>query len=536
MTQAGTQDSDYVIVDQEKRLSESIIWRMLENFYDTASISAWNQIPFYPTSNPFIAEAYAELIVSFLKDYRQHFNRNEPVYIIEMASGSGCFSFYLLQDLQAKLSYFDDLRAIPIKYVMTDFTDNNVRTWQANPALQTFVQSGLLEFAVFRPDSDQEIETRPSGMKIEPGSVHNPIIAIANYFFDSIKQDAFQIQGGALKEVRNTFSCPSDKVPAEGYPRFDSLVKTETCHEAPEGYYSDEMLNKLLGRYLEKFSDASVLIPLGAFDCLRNLRAMSGDNLVLISSDKGFTDENYMKGCREQTFLTHHGIFSYSVNYDAIKKYFELAGGCGFTTTDDNLSVSTAANYLLKQPVKLEESRYYFQEKVDKQNLANYLYFLQDMLTSLKPEKANEILRACLGYIQLSNFCPIVFCLAAPRIYAAIETINYYQQQKLLQLMPKVKAKFYSVQQQFDVFYWIGRMYYGLDMYEQALEAFRESHDVFGRSSSSLYYIAACNEVKGKYDLALRHYEETLELEPDCQYTKAGIERVKAKLVQVNLS
>lgn len=96
MTQAGTPDADYVVVDQEKRLSESIIWRMLENFYDTASISAWNQIPFYPTSNPFIAEAYAELIVSFLKDYRAHFDRNEPVYIIEMASGSGCFSFYLL--------------------------------------------------------------------------------------------------------------------------------------------------------------------------------------------------------------------------------------------------------------------------------------------------------------------------------------------------------------------------------------------------------------------------------------------------------
>lgn len=527
-------DADQVVLDREKRLSESVIWRMLEHFYDTASISAWNQIPFYPTSNPFIAESYAELIVAFLKDYRAHLNAAEPVYIVEMASGSGCFSFYLLQDLQAKLAYFEDLQSLPLKYVMTDFTENNVRSWQQNPGLQPFVQSGLLEFAVFRPDSDEQIITRPSGLKIARDHVHNPIITIANYFFDSIKQDAFQIQGGALKEVRHTFTCPSEKMPTEGYPRFDTLVKTETYHEALDNYYQDPTLNLVLDRYRKIFSDASVLIPLGAFDCLKNLRAMSGDNLVLISSDKGFTDESYMKGCREQTFLTHHGIFSYSVNYDAIKKYFELSGGCGFTTSDDNLSVSTAANYLLKHPVKLEESRFYFQEKIDKQNLANYLYFLQDILTSLKPEKANEILRACLGYIQLSNFCPIVFCLAAPRIYAAIETINYYQQQRLLELMPKVRAKFYSVQQQFDVFYWIGRMYYGMDMYDAALQAFQESADIFGPSSSSLYYIAACNEVKGKYDTALKHYEETLQLEPDCQYTKSGIERVKSKQAKVS--
>lgn len=531
-TQAGNQEiaSGHTVLDKDKRLSESIIWKMLENFYDTASISAWNKIPFYPTSNPFIAEAYAEQIVAFLKDYRQHIVSDEPVYIIEMASGSGCFSFYVLQDLQVKLSYFEELKKINLKYVMTDFTDNNVSSWQKNPRLKPFVDAGLLEFAVFRPDSDQSLETRPSGLKLHAGTVHNPVIAIANYFFDSIKQDAFQIQNGVLHEVRNTFSCDSDQLPDEGYPPFEVLRKTESYQVVNGKYYEEQVLNDVLEKYIASGKDCSVLIPYGAFDCLRNLRAMSGDNVVLISSDKGFTDENYVDGLREQTFLTHHGIFSYSVNYDAIKKYFQLLGGEGITTTDDNLSVSTAVNFLLKHKVPLEESRYYFKEKVDKQNLGNYLYFMQDLLTSVKPEKTNELLRACLGYIQLSNYCPIVFCLAAPRIYAAIETINPYQQQRLLQMLPKVRAKFYSVQQQFDVFYWIGRMYYGLDLYEQALVAFEESLNVFGSTSSSLYYIAACNEVKGEYERALKFYNQTLELEPGCEYTRGGIDRVKSKL------
>ncbi len=537
-TQAGKQDVDsrqevglkHAVLDQDKRLSEAIIWKMLENFYDTASISAWNRIPFYPTSNPFIAEAYAEQIVAFLKDYRAHLNEDEPVYIIEMASGSGCFSFYLLQDLQNKLSYFESLSKIKVKYVMTDFTDNNVRSWEQSARLKPFVDAGLLEFAVFRPDTDQSIETRPSGLKLSAGLVHNPVITIANYFFDSIKQDAFQIQGGVLKEVRNTFTCGAEHVPSEGYPPFEVLQKTESYHDASVDYYEDKILNQVLQKYIATGRDCSVLIPYGAFDCLNNLRVMSGDNVVLISSDKGFTDENYVDGLREQTFLTHHGIFSYSVNYDAIKKYFELLGGVGFTTTDDNLSVSTAANYLLQHKAPLEESRFYFKEKMDKQNLGNYLYFMQDLLTSVKPEKANELLRACLGYIQLSNYCPIVFCLAAPRIYAAIETINPYQHQRLMQILPKVRAKFYSVQQQFDVFYWIGRMYYGLDMYEPGLQAFEESLKTFGSTSSSLYYIAACNEVKGNFDTALQYYKDTLELEPGCEYTQSGIDRVKGKM------
>lgn len=529
-TQAGSVGNNQTVLDKDKRLSESIIWKMLENFYDTASISAWNKIPFYPTSNPFIAEAYAEQIVAFLKDYKDHLVEGEPVYIVEMASGSGCFSFYLLQDLLLKLSYFEEMKRINLKYVMTDFTDNNVRSWEQNPRLKPFVDAGMLEFAVFRPDTDQVIETRPSGAKLSAGNVHNPIIAIANYFFDSIKQDAFQIQGGVLSEVRNTFTCASEQLPSQGYPPFDALHKSESYHKVEGKYYDDDVLNQVLQKYIDTGRDCSVLIPYGAFECLHNLRVLSGDNVVLISSDKGFTDENYVDGLREQTFLTHHGIFSYSVNYDAIKKYFEILGGSGFTTTDDNLSVSTAANYLLKNNVRLEESRYYFREKVDKQNLGNYLYFMQDLLTSVKPEKTNELLRACLGYIQLSNYCPIVFCLAAPRIYAAIETINPYQHQRLLQMLPKVRAKFYSVQQQFDVFYWIGRMYYGLDMYDQGLETFEESIRVFGSTSSSLYYIAACNEVKGDFASALKYYQQTLQIEPDCEYTRGGIERVKTKI------
>jgi tetratricopeptide (TPR) repeat protein len=258
------------------------------------------------------------------------------------------------------------------------------------------------------------------------------------------------------------------------------------------------------------------------------LQEISGNNLVLISSDKGFTETSYVKGRREQPFVAHHGVFSYSVNYDALRRYFEGQGGTSFNTSDDNLSISTAVNYLLKgSPNKLERSHFNFDDKVDRINLTNYLYFMQDLLTDVEPKKSHELLRACLGYVQMCNYDPVVFCLAAPRMYFSLETMNSIQEKRILLMLERVRDNFYSVQQQYDVFYWIGRIYYGMNRLDEALKAFADSMLHFGESSSALYYMAACYEVRKDYKTALRLYQDTLKLEPDCEYTQGGIKRVK---------
>jgi hypothetical protein len=528
-------EQSMVVLDQGTRLSKSVIFPLLEEYYANASLSAWDQVPFYPTSNAFIAEAYAEQIVAFLRDYQTRLNQDEPVYIIEMASGSGCFSFYILQELEKKKAYFSSLNAIKLRYVMTDFTERNVNVWEKSEKLKPFVESGILDFAVFRPDSDTSVQLRLSGTILGGKTMNNPLIAIANYFFDTIKHDAFQIKNGLLKEVRTSFCCPADKVPESGNPQFADFEKSETYHDTHfEGYYQDEVLNGVLEKYCQlfEFEDASILIPYGAFDCLKNLRAISSDNLVLLSSDKGYTDEESMRGCYAQPFVAHHGIFSYSVNYDAIRKYFELIGGVGFATTDNNLSVATTATFLLKEPAALEYSHWYFKEKFDKQNLGNYLYFMQELLCGEVPSTArkNEVLRACLGFIQLSNYCPVVFCLAASKILDTVKDSSSYVQQRLIEMMPKISEKFYSVQQRSDVFYWQGRIYYSLNMLDAALESFEESELVFGETGRSLYSLASCHEAMGNYLQASSYYYATLELEADCHYTQSGLYRVTSKL------
>ena len=547
----GEKRGAFHVLEENMRLSESKIWTLLEQYYDNASISAWNEIPFYPTSNPFIAETYAELIWSFLRDYFSKLDLSKPVYIIEMAAGSGCFSFYLLKELVRQRECFSALKQIDLRYVMADFTVNNVRSWMANEKLRTFAETGLLHFGLFRPETDKvvrkcaltqvEIEGADSldltvstdEILLERGMSGNPVIAIANYFFDSIKQDAFQIHDGALKEVRQTFHyVPNPKEPE--ILKFDDLIKSESCADASYDYYSDERLNGVLKSYKEQYKEASILFPVGAFNCISNLLELSDNSLLLISSDKGFADPAYIEGLREQPFLPHHGVFSYSVNYDAIDRYFSALGGKTLVTSDDNLSVATSVSVLVKdqQDTKLENFNHSFGERVDRHNACNYLYFLQDLLTEVeaaKSDKPLEILRACMGYIQLCNFDPVVFCLAAPLIYMSLEGINVLQERRLLEIIDAVRDNFYSVQQQYDVFYWIGRILYGLNRIDPALSAFSDSLLTFGSSSSSTYYIAACYEVKKDLVAALRYYDATLELEPTCKYTQDAIKRIKAQ-------
>lgn len=529
--------SNFFCLEENARLSESKLWSLLEDYYKKASISAWNQIPFYPTSNPFIADTYAGIIFSFLDDYAGELVTDEPIYILEMAAGTGCFSFYLLKELQRRRHYFSRLRDVKFKYIMADFTTDNPRSWQQNAKLKPFVNEEMLEFGVFQPQEDLKVKRCPekgatdaNEIILEKGKCANPLIAIANYFFDSIKQDAFQVQDGKLTEVRQTLLCKHDEE-APGDVKFENIVKKESYYDVSTDYYQDDRLNRVLKEYCRDHENASVIFPLGAFNCISNLLEISDNKLVLISSDKGFTNKSYVKGLREQPFVAHHGVFSYSVNYDAIGRYFEGLGGSSFNTADDNLSVSTAVNYLLdSKKCLLEHSRYNFDERVDRLNLTNYLYFMQDLLTELEPKKSNEILRASMGYVLLCNYDPVVFCLAAPRMYFSLETMNQIQESRMLELLERVRDNFFSVQQQYDVFYWIGRIYYGMNKLDDALKAFADSLLYFGESSSALYYMAACYEVRKDYKTALRYYEDTLRLEPDCQFTQTGIKRVRGFL------
>ena len=87
-----------------------------------------------------------------------------------------------------------------IVFVMTDFTENNFNFWRDHPSLKKYFDSGQLDAGIFDAVEDSNITLWKSGITLSAGSCKNPICVVANYLFDTLYHDIFQVDGGILKE------------------------------------------------------------------------------------------------------------------------------------------------------------------------------------------------------------------------------------------------------------------------------------------------------------------------------------------------
>ncbi len=59
--------------------------------------------------------------------------------------------------------------------------------------LKPYVDAGHLDFAIFDAVSDRSIKLANSGVTLEPGACANPVVVVANYLFDTLYHDIFQV-------------------------------------------------------------------------------------------------------------------------------------------------------------------------------------------------------------------------------------------------------------------------------------------------------------------------------------------------------
>ena len=131
--------------------SETGVWQGLKDFYCEEGVGAWEyKVPFYITSNPYIAASYASSIASFIDEHKvkDGYQSSEPFYILELGAGTGKFSFYMikkLKELQEKQA-FSNARFV---YVISDFSEKNLEFIRGHEAMQPFIEKGLVDFCFF---------------------------------------------------------------------------------------------------------------------------------------------------------------------------------------------------------------------------------------------------------------------------------------------------------------------------------------------------------------------------------------------------
>ena len=524
------------VIESGETLANCVIWQMIADHYRESGQTAWletaDPTPYYPTSNAFIAEMTADLVVAFLRDTAPTLDRAEPVYIVEMAAGTGAFAWFFVRALQDKVARFASLATLDLHYVLSDFSESTLDAWEAEPAFANLADAGVLDFALWRPETETTLTLRRAGITLAPDTVKNPVVVLANYFFDSIRHDFFQTENGDLREARITVSRP---LPSPIHAMTKPICAEITLNAdyktvSPDAYYADADANAVLSHYAKTLGDGSFLFPVGAFSVMRTLRELTGDRFFLVTSDKGFHDTDYMSGLQAVPYTPHTGSFSYSVNFHAMGEYVRNRAGIAWHAVE-NLPLSTFAALSWTPEVPLENLRYATETAFVTNNTAKNGYQIASLF-SLFDAKSDapdaDLFRAAVACVELAFYDPWVFVRCGEHLCAGVHTDGYVSENTARTIAVKVAT--HLIRPVFgarEALAYARRLRYILGDYDECLAANDTYRTWYGEERDTFFYPAAIAEARGNNADAHVNYERALTFDPDSDHAKGGYERTR---------
>lgn len=513
-----------LVVASGQRLSECMLWEMQRDYFDREGINAWvKQVPFYVVSNPYIATAYAEIIAGFIHDYLglhpdaiQH-----PFYIMELGTGSGQFSFYVQKFLQQCLTH-NQFKAIKICYVMTDFTQNNIKYWESHPALKTFLKQGTLDFAIYDLEQDHELKLQHQNKILTATDIVNPLIVCANYIFDTVSHDAFAVKFGELYESKVRLTTEANNV-ANGKPIDWQKLHVDYQREATtaDQYYDDAAFNAVLASYQSRLRNGNFLLPIAALRCIRKLMKLANNRLFLISSDKGYSHVEEYENLNTPK-ITFHGSFSLMVNMDAIAQYFRTRGGNAFMQTPRS-GLDSAVYYLGMDLADFPETSAAIDQYLERLSPADYFLYHRHMSDHF----SNVELPMLLSHLKLTNYDPYMFSRLHRRIIDLLGQADSASLKHLLAILPRVAENYYYMPSGADTLFEVALVYHNLKDYDNAIHYYQASEDYFGQHFNLYYNIGLCLYYLRRPEEALVYFQRALLLKSDSREAQEWLDYIE---------
>lgn len=532
----GTVAEGLFVLEEKQRLSNSLLWQAQRHFFERQGIDAWLQriVPHYITNNPYLANTYARLVFAFLRDCQTAtpgeegfppLDLSQPLYIIELGSGSGRLAFHFLKNFLPLLAR-SALKEIPLKFVLTDFAEQTLEFWQTHRSLQPFLASGHLDIARFDAEQPKELYLRSSGEILAPNTLKNPIILLANYFFDSIPHDAFYIEAGELDEyLVTTISLEAET----DFSRPDLLQQIELSYErrpATADYYEDSDFNRILNSYRQRLAKTVLLFPHVGLRCLRYFRELAGDRLLLISADKGYSREEDLNG-RGDPHINLHGSFSMMVNYHAIGEYFRLHGGQVHLTSYRQANLNITAFLLGQHPRNYIETAQAFYEACESGGPDDFFHMKQ----GLEKHYGALTLPQLLATLRLSRWDTNLVMGCFPTLLELAEKATPAWRKELHRAAGQVWEHYYPLGEEKDLAFNLGLLLYTLDDYPEALKFFTLSLHEDNPDPRTLFNIAVCHHALNQPEAALQYLHQTLAVDPTLETAQALRLKLEAESV-----
>jgi tetratricopeptide (TPR) repeat protein len=493
------------------RFSEAPIWELQRNYFEEQGITAWEsgEVPQYITNNPVIAGAYAEIIFGFLQDRARLGHMGEPVTILELGAGSGRLAYHVLKELSDLMDYAGI--ALPaFRYVMSDLPVKNITYWQQHRSLRPFVERGMLDFAQFDAVHDNELRLTQSGITIRPAGLQQPLLIIANYFFDSIPQELIYVDESKIYECRVSLRYPdeADALTASGL--LEKAIPEYHYIRAAEYEQESYPYRDIIELYKQKLEDSHILFPAIGLRCLERLGQLSQEGFVLLTADKGdHRLENWKFA--EPPKLIHHGSFSLTANYHAIQHYFEQKGALSCFTGHHYKNLNVGCIFMLQNAASYANTRLAYRRFVNRFGPDDFF----SMKTWFDEHLEQMELSQILAFWRLGRYDAQLFLQSAKHMLTLLPSSSEEEADDLREGIHMMWTGYYPMNEKHDLALDCGALLYHLDLFEDARVFFERSLKDSEATAEVLYYMAVCCYEVGSEAVASDYLQRVLALEPE---------------------
>lgn len=476
-------------LEARKAFSESYIWKLNKDFYQESGVAAWsdNIVPHHMTSNSMVGKTYAQLILAVLKDLAAQGKVVEKVYILELGAGHGRLAFHVLQHLQALIEQTKTILP-PYCYILSDFGEENLTFFTSHGQFEDFFKQGILDVAYFDAIESTSLELRIAKKSIQIQELSQPIIAIGNYFFDSIPSELLSVKDNKISSCSIEIHSTQDPQESNYIPQFTDLSFTYFNSQSTLPLYHDKALDVIVDEYKNALEHSHFFFPKNSINCIRNVKNLSQEGLVLLSIDKGFHELTKLDNRPEPEIIGHGSCFSIWVNFHCLGLYCENEGGRARFPRRSNFHMEVACLSFLKNHKLFTHTNAAYDQYVDDFGPDDFNSIKQLSYNNLANIKTVEL----LALIRLSAYDSGLFYNTLPLIKQVISSITMEERRRIAEMLELVWKMYFNIDEHFDLAYEIGGLYYDLGFYNRAYNFFQYSVDYYGIKADIFYNQALC--------------------------------------------
>ncbi|MBP1964375.1 tetratricopeptide repeat protein [Paenibacillus aceris] len=502
------------------RFSESPIWELQRAYYEEQGIRAWqnNEVPEYITSNPMIATCYAEIIFGFLQDRANLGSFSEPVTIVELGAGSGRLAFHILKELCTMRDY----AGMPLpsfRYVMSDLVLKNITYWQQHPSLRPFVEQGILDFAQFDAVADSELTLTETGIRIRRGDLQQPLLILANYFFDSIPQELIYVDDQTVYDCMVSLHF-SDKAAELSASEMLESVTAEYEYRLAADYEQESYpYRNVIAQYTQKLEDSHILFPVSGLQCLERLSLLSSEGFLLITADKG---DHRLESWEysEPPQLIHHGSFSLTANYHALNYVWEQRGARCLFTQHPYHHLNIGCMLMIANPLGYGNTRLAYRRFIERYGPDDFITIKEWLDAYLEQLEVPQF----LSFWRLSGYDAQLFLQCSSRLMELLPMAEEGTFSDIRQGILQMWEGYYPMGAQHETAFECAELLYHMEMFQDAIVFYERTDDVYHQNPDALYAMAICYYEVGQFEAARRYAEIILKLVPEHEGALALLE------------